>query len=58
MLVLIYKNNLDHLLMLNLMYITKRPEIAQIAENVGLYWIFIDWNDWNLSLVPFKIWTS
>lgn len=28
--------------MLNLMYITKRPEIAQIAENAGVDWIFVD----------------
>lgn len=28
--------------MLNLMYITKRPEIAQIAEEAGVNWIFVD----------------
>lgn len=28
--------------MLNLMYITKRPEIAQIAEAAGVDWIFVD----------------
>lgn len=28
--------------MLNLMYITKRPEIAQIAEDAGVDWIFVD----------------
>ncbi len=28
--------------MLNLMYITKRPEIARIAENAGVDWIFVD----------------
>lgn len=28
--------------MLKLMYITNRPEIAQIAENAGADWIFID----------------
>lgn len=28
--------------MLNLMYITKRPEIAQIAEKAGVDWIFVD----------------
>lgn len=28
--------------MLNLMYITKRPEIARIAEEVGVDWIFVD----------------
>lgn len=28
--------------MLNLMYITKRPEIAQIAEAAGIDWIFVD----------------
>lgn len=28
--------------MLNLMYITKRPEIAQIAEEAGIDWIFVD----------------
>lgn len=28
--------------MLNLMYITKRPEIAQIAEEAGVDWIFVD----------------
>lgn len=28
--------------MLNLMYVTKRPEIAQIAEAAGIDWIFVD----------------
>lgn len=28
--------------MLNLMYITKRPEIVQIAEEAGVNWIFVD----------------
>ena len=28
--------------MLNLMYITNRPEIAKIAENAGVDWIFVD----------------
>lgn len=28
--------------MLNLMYITKNPEIAQIAEDAGVDWIFVD----------------
>lgn len=28
--------------MLNLMYITKRPEIARIAEAAGVDWIFVD----------------
>lgn len=28
--------------MLNLMYITNRPEIARIAENAGVDWIFVD----------------
>lgn len=28
--------------MLNLMYITKRPEVAQIAETAGINWIFVD----------------
>ena len=28
--------------MLNLMYITKRPEIACIAEEAGVDWIFVD----------------
>lgn len=28
--------------MLKLMYITKRPEIAQIAEKAGVDWIFVD----------------
>ena len=28
--------------MLTLMYITKRPEIAQIAEEAGVDWIFVD----------------
>lgn len=28
--------------MLNLMYITKNPEIAQIAEKAGVDWIFVD----------------
>jgi len=28
--------------MLNLMYITNRPEIAQIAERAGVDWIFVD----------------
>lgn len=28
--------------MLNLMYITKRPEIARIAEEAGVDWIFVD----------------
>lgn len=28
--------------MLNLMYITKRPEIARIAEEAGVNWIFVD----------------
>lgn len=28
--------------MLNLMYITNRPEIARIAENAGIDWIFVD----------------
>lgn len=28
--------------MLNLMYITNRPEVAQIAENAGINWIFVD----------------
>lgn len=28
--------------MLKLMYITKRPEIAQIAEEAGVDWIFVD----------------
>lgn len=28
--------------MLNLMYITNRPEIAQIAEEAGVDWIFVD----------------
>lgn len=28
--------------MLNLMYITKRPEIVQIAEEAGVDWIFVD----------------
>lgn len=28
--------------MLNLMYITNRPEIAQIAEEAGIDWIFVD----------------
>lgn len=28
--------------MLNLMYITNRPEIALIAENAGVDWIFVD----------------
>ena len=28
--------------MLNLMYITNRPEIAQIAEENGVDWIFVD----------------
>lgn len=27
---------------LNLMYITNRPEIAQIAEENGVDWIFVD----------------
>lgn len=28
--------------MLNLMYITNRPEIAKIAEKAGVDWIFVD----------------
>ena len=28
--------------MLKLMYITKRPEIARIAEEAGVEWIFVD----------------
>lgn len=28
--------------MLNLMYITKKPEIAKIAESAGVDWIFVD----------------
>ena len=28
--------------MLNLMYITKHPEIARIAEEAGVDWIFVD----------------
>ena len=28
--------------MLNLMYITNRPEVAQIAEDAGVDWIFVD----------------
>ena len=28
--------------MLNLMYITNQPEIAQIAEAAGVDWIFVD----------------
>lgn len=28
--------------MLNLMYITNRPEVAQIADNAGINWIFVD----------------
>lgn len=28
--------------MINLMYITNRPEIAQIAEDAGIDWIFVD----------------
>ena len=28
--------------MLNLMYITNRPEIARIAEDAGVDWIFVD----------------
>lgn len=28
--------------MLNLMYITKRPEVAKVAENAGVDWIFVD----------------
>lgn len=28
--------------MINLMYITKRPEVAQIAEDAGVDWIFVD----------------
>lgn len=28
--------------MMNLMYITKRPEIARIAEEAGVDWIFVD----------------
>ena len=28
--------------MLNLMYITKNPEVAQIAEEAGVDWIFVD----------------
>lgn len=28
--------------MLNLMYITKNPEVAQIAEKAGVDWIFVD----------------
>lgn len=28
--------------MLNLMYITNRPDIARIAENAGVDWIFVD----------------
>lgn len=28
--------------MLNLMYITNRPEVAKIAEDVGVDWIFLD----------------
>ena len=28
--------------MLKLMYITKRPEVAQIAEAAGINWIFVD----------------
>lgn len=28
--------------MMNLMYITKHPEIAQIAEEAGVDWIFVD----------------
>lgn len=28
--------------MLNLMYITKRPEVAKIAEDAGVDWIFVD----------------
>ena len=28
--------------MLNLMYITNRPEIATIAEKAGVDWIFVD----------------
>lgn len=27
--------------MLNLMYITKHPEIARIAEEAGVDWIFV-----------------
>ena len=27
---------------LNLMYITNNPEVAKIAEGVGVDWIFID----------------
>lgn len=38
----INKNTLKNNNMLNLMYITKRPEIAQIAEEAGVDWIFID----------------
>ncbi len=30
------------LVMLKLMYITNQPEIAQIAENAGVDWIFVD----------------
>ena len=29
-------------MMLNLMYITNRPEIARIAEEAGMNWIFVD----------------
>lgn len=29
-------------IMINLMYITNRPEIAQIAEDAGIDWIFVD----------------
>ena len=28
--------------MINLMYITKRPDIAKIAEEAGVDWIFVD----------------
>ena len=28
--------------MLNLMYITKKTEIAKIAESAGVDWIFVD----------------
>ena len=28
--------------MLNLMYITNRPEVAQVAEMAGVDWIFVD----------------
>ena len=28
--------------MLKLMYITNRPEVAQIAEQAGVDWIFVD----------------